>query len=108
MCCYKTLESNEHGYVMRCNSCRHIHVAFGNTILAFTYDQLIHFYRTIQAAREDNKYNCCRDTKSIQIPTAARAVMLVYSINELEHFHSLLNKAIKKLDDEKLFIFSHN
>lgn len=108
MWCYKTLESNEHGYVMQCNRCMHIHVAFGNTILAFTYDQLIHFYCTVRAACKENKHTCCRDTKSIQIPTAASSLMLVYSINELEHFYSLLNRAIKKLDDEKLFIFSHN
>lgn len=108
MCCYKTLGRNEHGYVTRCNNCRHIHVAFGNTLLAFTYDQFTSFRQAVVSQYETNKYCYPKESKSIQIPTAIRSIILVYSLNELEQFIPLLNEAIKEIGNEQLFVFSKN
>jgi len=108
MCCFKSLVNNRHGYVVRCNGCSQLHIAFGNTLLAFTTDEFYTFVDTVADSYQTGKYYHDRDVKHIQIATAARSVILVYSTNELEAFLNLLNAAKKAICMESLFIFNNN
>jgi hypothetical protein len=108
MCCYRTLQKNEHGYVVKCNKCAHLHVAFGNTVMAFTTDQFHEFVRTVRDCNQANSNCTNRHAKMIQIPTAARSITLVYSINEIQQLLALLEKAEKKQNDDLLFNFCYN
>lgn len=108
MCCFTSLYQNEHGYVVRCNHCRHFHVAFGNVMLALTSDQFYEFALTIEDSYRTNQYTPSPDVKSVQVSTAARTVMLMFSVNELEKFTSILHHAKDKLKKETLFVFHEN
>ena len=49
-----------------------------------------------------------RSAKTIQIPTAARSITLVYSLNEIQNLLELLERAAKKQNDDLLFNFCYN
>lgn len=108
MCCFKSLCTHEHGYVVRCASCDHIHVGFGSTVLAFSQDQFCEFVNTIQGYYDYNKDTDQPEVKSIQIPTVARSIFLLYSFKELALFRDLLQKARESFKREKLFVFNEN
>jgi len=108
MCCFKTLYSNEHGYITRCNSCRHLHVCFGTTVLALNQEQFYAFAATVGSYYEANRNRCCRDQKAVQIPTVVRSIILLYSVNELARFTHLLQQAKEALHKEQLFAFNLN
>lgn len=108
MCIYKKLHHNKNGYVVWCTVCRHFQVAFGSTILAYTEDQFYDFIRTVDEYYKTNRFYTCRAQKMVQIPTNARFVTLVYSLEELRKLLELLHQASDKLDKEKLFAFHNN
>lgn len=108
MCFYKILKNDETGYVTQCNKCKHMHVAFGNTILTFTEDQFSEFSSMVWDYYEQYKGETFRDTKIVQISTIAKPIILVYTVNELEKFCYLLKDAEKRLKHEKLFVFNNN
>lgn len=108
MCGYKMLQHDERGYVTRCSRCRHLHVAFGTTVLAFTTDQFYEFAQQIEGYREMHRHTSCPEEKNIQVPTLLRTVMLLYSYRELDALYSLLADARKKLDHEQLVAFHEN
>jgi len=108
MCAFKTLHYGDDGYVVRCRQCDHIHIGFGTTVLALTYDQFLDFDRTVDEYYELHADDAQRHRKTIQIPTAARAVTLVYSPADLKKLARMLTKAKDRLAIEKLFVFHDN
>ncbi len=108
MCRFKMIYNDDNGYAVQCNSCRHIHVGFGNNVLAFTFDQFKSFIRTVDEYQEAYKFCEPSDIKNIQIPTIARSIMLLYSLNELRLLSEFLHRTEKILLKEKLFVFHHN
>lgn len=108
MCLYKKLHHTEYGYVVRCNECHHFHVGFGTTVLALTEDQFYDFMNTVDSYHDAHRHYYNADQKVIQIPTAARSIMLVFSLKEIEQLSTLLHTVSKKLDREKFFQFYKN
>jgi hypothetical protein len=108
MCSYKILNNNRYGYVVQCNGCNHIQVAFATVILSLTETQ---FYELIETV--DNFYSChnlypFRNQKMIQLPAGDKAVTLVFSVNELKDFLYLLVEGRNKLQYQQLFVFNEN
>lgn len=108
MCNYKTLFKNEHGYVVKCNHCLQLHVAFGTTLLAFSEDQFFEFSKMVTESYNTYQFVCCRKEKRVQLPTAIGSVMLVFSINELDQFRDLLQNGGEVLRHDQLFQFNNN
>ena len=108
MCSYKTLHHCEHGYVLRCEHCQHLHVGFGTTVQAFTCDQFYEFKAVAEEQYELHRLDRERNRKHIYIATAAKAVTLIYSLHDLERLTALLDKAEERLSIEKLFVFHDN
>ena len=108
MCDYSSLYKSAHGYMMRCNKCRHIHIAFGNAILTLSGDQFSDFAKSIDGTFGLRRHDLDRQTKQIYVPTPSSAVVLLYSIDELELLNELLNGANEALHREQLFVFNYN
>lgn len=108
MCDYKNLVHTEHGYVVKCTSCMHMHVAYGTTVLRFSQDEFLVFVKDVRRKLETSADIWCRQSKTIQIDTDSKNIMLVYSYKELEQFVLLLDKAVDKLSKEYLFNFAYN
>lgn len=108
MCSFKILHHSESGYVIRCQQCQHIHVAFGSTVMAFTLEEFYGFKKTVEEYNFHYSNLPGNNRKQIQLPTANRSISLLYSRNELEKLSSLLDHAIECLCKEKLFTFHEN
>lgn len=108
MCAYKTLCNTKDGYVIQCNGCDHIQVAFGTTCQTFTQDQFYEHIRTVDECYNIHNLNAFKDQKCITIPTVARSMSLVYSVNELKKLLQLLINGRNSLEHEKLFVFNEN
>ena len=108
MCCFKTLYSNEHGYITRCASCRHLHIAFGTTVLALNQEQFYAYAETVSSCYQANRDRDCPDQKAIQIPTIVKSILLLYSVRELSHLLHLLTEVKEILRKEHLFAFNYN
>jgi len=108
MCNFNTLKYNDYGYVMQCNDCNHLQVAFGTVILSLTPDQ---FHELIETAEQHymhhNPYPF-REEKIIRMPTPARSVMMVFSLHELKELLNLLVAGRDKLQYRQLFILNQN
>lgn len=108
MCNYNNLVHTEHGYVVKCSSCGHLHVAFGTTILRFTHDEFLTFVQEAELKLKANKNTWSKGAKSIQIETANKNIALIYSYKELKVFVSLLRSATDELSKEQLYNFCCN
>lgn len=108
MCNYKNLVHTEYGYVVRCNSCGHLHAAFGTTILRFTEQEFLSFVKEVEHKLSTHKCTWNKKSKSIQIETANKNIGLVYSYIELKEFAKLLETATDELSREQLYNFCEN
>ena len=103
MCDYKILHQNEHGYVVRCNKCDCLKVAFGTTAISLTRKQLDEFTEVIREYSEANSFGLYPNHKSVSIPTAAKSVHLLYSSEDLKKLIELLEEAHLSIAIEQLF-----
>lgn len=108
MCSFQMIYREENGYLARCKHCRHFHLGYGSNIFAFTFDQLKSFISTIDEYYEAYRNYDNLDSKVVQIPTVARSIMLLYSLNELRTLNFFLHRTEEKLLKENLFLFHNN
>lgn len=108
MCRFKQVHKDETGSVVKCNGCGHYHVNFGNIQFVFTEDQLHEFTKTIESYNKAYADEPVCDSRSINIPTAARGVNMCCSTKELRQFYTLLQQVRDRLNKERLFVFNYN
>lgn len=108
MCNYKTLNANQYGYVVQCNGCNHIEVAFATVILSLTEDQFYGLIDTADSLYCQHNLHPFRDQKVIKLATDARTVTMALSVNELKDFLNLLIAGRNKLQYRQLFVFNDN
>ena len=102
MCNYKTLHHNEHGYVVKCNTCKNIQVAFGTTAVAYTEQEFYEFKTSVYEYYNHREFDTCPDFKNNYFKTPTPKVMLVYNLTEVKNLNSLLEEAYIGLEVEKL------
>jgi hypothetical protein len=108
MCNYKTLRNSEDGYVVRCKSCDHIQVAFSTSIQSFTRDQFYDYIIVVEELYKRHRSNPFREQKIVRIATAARAVVMVYNVDEVSRLLGLMIAGRNRLEREQLFVFNEN
>ena len=108
MCSYKTLKNNNYGYVLQCNECKHIQVAFSTVVLSFTLTEFYEVIQTVNGLYEHYNLHPCRDQKIIHLPTANKAVTMVFTITEVRELLHLLIEGRNKLQYKQLFVFNEN
>jgi hypothetical protein len=96
---YQVLHINPTGYVIQCVCCDHFQLAYGTTLLVFTYRELCDFFSKIQdvlaASLCDNP-----NIKLFQFPTASSKVFLAFTFNELQALKHLIEQALVRKDIE--------
>ena len=108
MCKSKILKTSDDGYVMHCKGCGQIQVAFGTTIISMTQSKFYEYIKAIDDLYSIHNLYPFKDEKLIKIPTPARGVIMVYSVNELKDLLHMLVEGRNKLEYNKLFVFSEN
>ncbi len=98
---HNVLHQCENGYVIQCDSCKTLHIAFGNVSFDQTEGNFKSFVEYIEGYcwhyRSIN--SPCR---SIQVPTPYQGFRLLFSPEELKALNDLLQKACLVMDAEKL------
>ena len=108
MCSFQMIYREENGYLVRGEHCRHFHLGYGSNVFAFTFDQFKSFIRTIDEYYEAYRNYDAQDSKVVQIPTIARSIMLLCTVNELRTLKFFLQRTEEKLLKENLFLFHNN
>jgi len=106
--CQKTLAKSSQGYVIKCGNCPNLHVAFGTVLLSLSADQFCAFSKTLARCYDVHKCRDNREEKCIQVPTELSSLMLVFTLNELADFQTLLQSAYEALRRERLLEFNLN
>lgn len=102
MCNYDILFHNQHGYIVKCRECEHLKLAFGTAALTFNEEEFYDFKHIADSYFHLHKDAACRTQKQIQIPTAHKAVALVYTLDELENLTEILEEAHINLEVQRL------
>lgn len=108
MCSYQTLFYKEMvGYVIRCNQCNQIQVAYGTVIVNLANDDYADFCHKIQQLLVQYPASDQPNLKSIVVNTPYIGLMLYLSERELAELAGMLDIADTKLrSDELLELFS--
>lgn len=102
MCNYKVLHHNEYGYVIKCNTCKNIQIAFGTTAIAYTEQEFYEFKKSVFEYHNHREFDTCPDSKNNYFETPTPNVMLVYNLTEMKNLITLLEGAYIALEVEKL------
>lgn len=102
MCKYKPLHYNRHGYIVRCKSCSHFQIAFGNIAVTADEQEFECLTNSVYNFCEKNNIQSCPHFRNISIKTPASNVMLLFNNEEIKQFKELLQEAQFALEIEKL------
>jgi hypothetical protein len=108
MCNYATLINCGQGYVIRCNKCDRIQVAFGTSVISFTRVQYEGYVVLVDDKYKEYRYTRCREEKVVTIPAPVAGVSTILTVRELCMLRYLLLEGRRKLTQIELYSFSDN
>lgn len=82
MCNYQTLYHGNAGYVIRCQQCKGLQLAFGTTVISFNLEEFEYFTRMVTRLADDHKYSS-ENEKAICLPLPADHVMMLLTPKEI-------------------------
>ncbi len=108
MCRYQTLyHSDKTGYIIRCEECEKIQVAYSNLVVTFERSDFDTFRALIQKIKNGrHPMSGSPVVRSIMIPSPCQGIQLLLSYNELIEFATMLDEAdteLQSLDMIRLF-----
>lgn len=103
MCQYHTLFRDEQqGFVIECNQCHKIQVAFGMMMASFS-EKEFHRFRSYIRAKLGNSYaDQNPGEKNILLNTPSESLSLLFSYRELEGLHTMLEQADTEMKTQKM------
>ena len=92
-CNYQTLFFSEEGFVARCKSCGHYHVAFMSFMFVLPEDAFMELYRETAWRVQCRDGGFAETSKSVMIPTHSRWAFIMLTRKELDVFFNMLEEA---------------
>ncbi|MFT3980700.1 MAG: hypothetical protein QM687_09550 [Ferruginibacter sp.] len=92
-CNYHTLYFSEEGFVARCKSCGHFHVAFMSFMFVLPEDAFDELYRETAWRMQCTDSGFAETSKSVMIPTHTKWAFIMLTRNELSVFFNMLEEA---------------
>ena len=104
MCSYQTLfYDDESGYVVLCQGCNSIQVAFGNILLTWNRPDFYDFYHFIKRMFQETPIDVAAiNKKTLAIPVPCEGVRILVSTRELQQLHHMLDMAETELQSQQL------
>ncbi len=94
MCRYTYLSKNEQGEVKWCHDCKTYHLTFNNMIMNFKSSAFHQFKDNLNACYQANlNTDFDRDERQILFNTRIDGLQLLFSVNEIGSFLSLMQEA---------------
>ena len=108
MCNYSTLINCGQGYVVRCEKCHRIQVAFGTSVISFTRLQFEGYVVLVDDNYKVFRSSRCRDEKVVTIAAPVSGVSTILTVKELCMLWYLLLEGRKRLMRDEFSSFSVN
>lgn len=103
MCSYQTLYHNDKaGYIIRCEECARIQVAYGNMVMTFEREDFDTFHSWIKKIQANQQMPLSATVRSIMIPSPSQGMRLLVSYNELIELCAMLDEADTELQSLEL------
>jgi hypothetical protein len=103
MCSYQTLfHSDKSGYIIRCEKCAKIQVAYGNLVMTFERNDFDTFHAWIKKIYEGQQTSLSPAVRCIMIPSPCQGMRLLLSYNELKELNTMLEEADTELQSLEL------
>ncbi|NCI47328.1 DUF6686 family protein [Sediminibacterium soli] len=103
MCQYHTwFRDEEKGFVIECRNCRKLQLAFGMVMVRFAENEFHSFRRYIASKREEFEGTDNRTDKTILLQTPCESLNFLFSYEELENLHLMLEQADTEMKTEKM------
>jgi len=104
MCSYQTLfYDDESGYVVLCQGCDSIQVAFGNMLLTWNRPDFYDFYHFIKRMFQETPIDMATiNKKTLAIPVPCDGVRILLTTREMQQLHHMLDMAETELQSQQL------
>lgn len=103
MCQYHTWFRDERmGFVIECNQCHKIQVAFGMMMASFREDEFHRFRSYIRNRFADEFPGGNEHDKTIALNTPCDSLSLLFSYQELNDLHGMLEQADTEMKTQKM------
>lgn len=97
MCNFETLFSSSFGFVIRCQHCHHIQVAFGNVSITFRDSDFKPFTQWVGEMLGTTPVPAIPYIKNIKLPTPCEGFQLLLCYEELQELFTMLDTADTEL-----------
>ena len=110
MCDYQTLcYNNTSGYIISCNQCKTIQLAFGNVSISFFKSDFYGFQKWIERIWENTSTANASLLRNIEVPLPSDGVRLILNHTELNQLYQMLNSAVIEMQSlELISLFEKN
>lgn len=102
MCQFKNCYAGSNGYIVRCEDCQHLQVAFGTTVLTLNEYDFLAFMGIVAYKKANHIPVYAPDMRSIVLPTPSSTVHLIFSERELNDLHTMLQEADNEIKAQQL------
>lgn len=92
-CNFQTLFFSDDGFVARCNSCGHFHVAFMSCMFIMPSEAFAELHRETMFRVKEGDFSFSENSKSVMIPTHTKSAFIMLTANELKNFWQMLEEA---------------
>jgi len=92
-CTFQTLFFSDDGFVARCSSCGHFHVAFMNFLFIMPETAFCELHRETMFRVSEADLSFSENSKSVMIPTHTKSAFIMLTRNELLLFSDMLEEA---------------
>ncbi len=92
-CTFQTLFFSDEGFVARCSSCGHFHVAFMSFMFIIPETAFFELHRQTMFRVNEADYSFSENSKSVMIPTHTKSAFIMLTRNELLLFFNMLEEA---------------
>jgi len=92
-CTFQTLFFSDEGFVARCSSCGHFHVAFMSFMFIIPENAFVELHRETMFRMREADFSFSENSKSVMIPTHTKSAFIMLTRNELMIFSNMLEEA---------------
>lgn len=93
MCNFKIINSNSFGCVVVCSGCDHLHLGFGNLLVAYNAKEFSRFVNKVQNTYDNNYAEMLLSGDKIYFKTECENMVIAFNTDELKSLYELLTEA---------------
>jgi len=93
MCNFKVISNNSFGCVVVCNGCDHLHLGFGNLLIAYNEKEFLRFVSKVQNTYDNNYAEMLLSGDKIYFKTECENMVIAFNTDELKSLYQLLTEA---------------